>query len=265
MHFVFPKLFNSVSDFQKFLIPFIIIFCVFFFILGNLPSGGRYTIAFICTVISANALFKPSKSIQLWHQHVALSLLLCSPFLIFTKQDDDASLTAVVAEDMKPWDIDAEKDLTKAEKEMMKKAVQRVLHDESNCKGVSYGDRSVNQKGLYYVACVSKQDNALVPLFNVWFSAKDIEQDKPLVAPLPVDEAAARKACLKEIKARVVHPSTIEFHSITGYGTIVHSNGNRTIVQNFTAKNLMNLQLKYEARCIITPKGGMEVKITEIE
>ncbi len=62
-----------------------------------------------------------------------------------------------------------------------------------------------------------------------------------------------------------MHPSTLDIHRITGYATKVHANGNRTILQGFSAKNALGLELKYDARCLIQPDGKLEITISETQ
>jgi hypothetical protein len=69
--------------------------------------------------------------------------------------------------------------------------------------------------------------------------------------------------CDDGILKAAAHPSTVEFHHITGYSTSVPG-GNREIIQRFDAKNGYNLKLTYDAHCIITPGGRISVSVSEV-
>lgn len=60
------------------------------------------------------------------------------------------------------------------------------------------------------------------------------------------------------------YPSSIDFHIITGYSTSVGNNGNREIIQDFSAKNSFNLEIEHRARCIIKPDGTTEATIKQL-
>lgn len=160
------------------------------------------------------------------------------------------------------WDIDGETDFTDEEKVLLKRGALKVLVDEKNCKEITTGYRSGSRRGAYYVTCNAKNGGAP---FNVWFTSGEVEAGGTLGVPEAYPEAPSRLACEKAIEARVSHPSTLDIHQIVGYATKVHNNGNRTVIQEFTAKNSFNLKLKQRARCLIQPNGSLEITITEAQ
>ncbi len=264
MNFAFPKIFSSKVDAWKFLLLTALIFCIFFFVVGSFSTGWRFVLVFVLVTIAWNAIFKPSQSIRPWHQRVALAMLLSSPFALMGYSSEPSPSVEMAADQSSPpWDIDAATWLNKAEKEMMRKAVHKILQDEPSCKTVIYGDKSVNFKNTYYISC-ERKSGELPASFNVWFTVKDIADGKVLTAPKAISEDIAREACIDQIKANVSHPSTLDIHHVTGYATTVYNNGTRDVVQTFTAKNVMNLKLKFEARCQISPKGEISIKIAEV-
>ena len=159
------------------------------------------------------------------------------------------------------WDIEREKDFTVEEKELLRRGALKVLSDEPNCAKIIDGYRSGSRKGAYYVTCVSKKDGGA---FNVWFTPGDVETGSKLGVPKAYPEEPSRRGCENAIEARVTHPSTLDIHRFMGYATQVHNNGNRTVIQEFTAKNSFGLETKHRARCLVLPDGSLEITITEV-
>lgn len=160
------------------------------------------------------------------------------------------------------WDIEGEKGFTDEEKALVKRGALKVLEDEPNCAKITTGYRSGSRKGAYYVTCIAKNNG---PPFNVWFTPSDVETGSTLGVPKAYPEESSRRACEKAIEARVTHPSTLDIHHIMGYATQVHNNGNRTVIQEFTAKNSFGLEIKHRARCLIQPDGSLEITLTEVQ
>ncbi len=160
------------------------------------------------------------------------------------------------------WDIDGESDFTDAEKQVIKRGALKVLKDEPNCAEIITGYRSGSRKGAYYVTCNAK--NGGLP-FNVWFTPGEVETGGTLAVPRAYPETRSWAACQRAIKARVSHPSTLDIHNLLGYATEIHNNGNRTVIQEFSAKNSFGLELEYRARCLIQPDGALEITITEVQ
>jgi hypothetical protein len=159
------------------------------------------------------------------------------------------------------WGVEGYDDLTAEEKAILKRAALKVLRDEPKCAKVIHGHRDTFKKGGYYISCVSSVD---AHNFNIFFSRQDLEAGAKIGIPESFDEAASRRGCVKAIKDRISHPSTLTVHSIMGYATKVHDNGARTIIQDFTASNGFGLAVRYRARCLIDPDGSLEIAIVEV-
>ena len=174
-------------------------------------------------------------------------------------------VSSEASDDMKAglyWLIDFDTGISDAEKALLRSGALKVLKDEENCARVTYGYRSSSRKGTYYVTCDAKNDG--VP-FNVWFTPEDAESDKALAIPAAYPEVQSRRVCEQGIKTHVVHPSTLDIHHFIGYATKVHNNGNRTVIQEFSAKNAFGLKLKYRARCLIQPDSTLGITISEVQ
>jgi hypothetical protein len=160
------------------------------------------------------------------------------------------------------WNIDGETSFSASEKAMLKSASLKILQDEPNCEEIIIGDRSPSRKGQYFVTCHSRRGQQP---FNIWFSPEQVTSGANLAAPTVYPEAQAREACKHAIHADITHPSTLDLSRLAGYATTEHNNGNRTIIQDFTAKNSFGLELKHQARCLVLPDGTVELTITEVQ
>jgi len=158
------------------------------------------------------------------------------------------------------WNVDGETDFSAEERKLIKEGALKVLRDEPNCLKITTGYWSESRKGQVYVTCTPKND---AEPFNVWFSLDDVKSGRNLAAPTAFDEARSRQLCVDAIRSRVNHPSILDIHTITGYGTRVANNGNREVIQSFSAKNSFGLELEYRARCLVTPSGKLEIAVTE--
>ncbi len=173
-------------------------------------------------------------------------------------------VTGEASDDMKAgllWDIDGESAFTDAEKQVVKRGALKVLKDEANCSEITTGYHSGSRKGAYYVTCNARNGG---PPFNVWFTPDEVEAGNALAVPDAYPEVQSRRACELAIRARVSHPSTLDIHHVLGYATEVHNNGNRSVIQEFSAKNSFGLELEHRARCLIQPNGNLEIFITEL-
>ncbi|OJX68446.1 MAG: hypothetical protein BGO92_18630 [Magnetospirillum sp. 64-120] len=160
------------------------------------------------------------------------------------------------------WDIDADIDIPAADRVAVRAGALKVLHDERNCAAVTTGVRSSSKPGTYFVTCTPKGGGGP---FNVWFTPAQANGTAPLAVPTAYPEIASREACEREIRARVTNPSTLDLHRVIGYATTVHNNGNRTVLQDFAAKNSLGQEAKYQARCLVLPTGAVEVTITDAQ
>lgn len=79
-----------------------------------------------------------------------------------------------------------------------------------------------------------------------------------------VPEQDSRAACEKAIEAKTTHrPSRLDVHRFSGYATEIDANGNRTVIQEFTAKNSAGSEVAYRALCIIQPNGHLDINMAE--
>lgn len=161
------------------------------------------------------------------------------------------------------WKIEDDKDVPIASKEAVRLGAMKVLADERNCGKVVAGGRSTTRQGAFYVMCEPRNGGGTV--FNVWFTPEQAMGGAPLAVATAYPEAPAREACERAIRAQVNNPSTLDLHRVTGYATTVHNNGNRTVLQDFSAKNALGLEAGYQARCLVQPTGVVEVTITDAQ
>ena len=77
-------------------------------------------------------------------------------------------------------------------------------------------------------------------------------------------EQDSRAACEKAIEARTAYrPSRLDVHRFSGYATEIDGSGNRTVIQEFTAKNSVGSEIAYRALCIVQPDGHLEINMAE--
>ncbi len=158
------------------------------------------------------------------------------------------------------WDIDSVSEFTEAEKKIVRRGALKVLKDEANCAGIIDGFRSGSRQGAFFVTCNAGDGGGT---FNVWFTPAEVESRGTLAIPDAYPAKLSRRACEEAITARVLYASTLDIHHFLGYATEVHNNGNRTVIQEFSAKNGFGLELDYRARCLIQPDGVLEITIAE--
>lgn len=100
-------------------------------------------------------------------------------------------------------------------------------------------------------------------MYNIFFDRADLASQSPLRGALPYDERLSRDLCEKKIRKIAEHPSTVDIHSFTGYGTKVFPNGARDVRQDFSAKNSYNLEITYTALCTVFPDGKLDFRAWE--
>ena len=158
-------------------------------------------------------------------------------------------------------DFNIFKELSQKERQILRKGSLKILQDEPNCAKVTGGYRAA-KKGRYYVTCDSRNNE---PPFNVWFTSKDVSSGENLAAPTPFPEDQSNMACWDAIRSNASHPSTVDIHSFAGHESYLSKTGTaeRVIIQNFSAKNGFNLELEYQAECVISPDGNVRISIAE--
>lgn len=135
----------------------------------------------------------------------------------------------------------------------------RVLSEDPNCGAIIFGAYSGESPGHFYVMCRPKNGKEV---YNVFFSAQDSASAGALRAPAVIDVSRGRTLCEAAIRAEASVPSSVELHSVVGFATTEHTNGNRTIVQGFRASNALGQKEELVARCLVQPNGETEITIS---
>ncbi len=77
-------------------------------------------------------------------------------------------------------------------------------------------------------------------------------------------EQDSRAACEKAIEARTAQrPSRLDVNRFSGYATEIDGEGNRTVIQEFTAKTSTGSEVAYRALCVIQPDGQLDMGMAE--
>lgn len=190
-------------------------------------------------------------------EKVVLAVALGIGAVIFlSPPDKPATPQPAAARPGLTWDIDNVGSLDADDRQTFKSAAKRVLADNPSCNEIYSGAKTGDQ---YFVTC--KADNGFA--YNIRFDRQALDSQTPIRPPPPYDEARSKEMCRAKIMATATHPSTVDIHSITGYGTKVFPNGARDVRQDFSAKNTYNLQLTYIALCTVFPDGKMDFLLRE--
>jgi hypothetical protein len=158
------------------------------------------------------------------------------------------------------WDLKTGDALSAIEESATQTSVDKILATNTNCAQIIYGARSTQDKNKFFITCSAKNGGED---FNVWFSVADVNSGLPIGPSTPVSAGIGRELCNKAIRSNALFPSTVEIDDLTGFTTKEYNNGNRQILQTFSARAASNLLLRYEADCLITPKGSVEISISE--
>lgn len=134
----------------------------------------------------------------------------------------------------------------------------RVLSEDPNCGAIIFGAYSGERPGHFYVMCRPKDGKEV---YNVFFFAQDSVSAGALRAPAVIDVARARALCAAAIRSEASVPASVELHSVVGFATSEHTNGNRTIIQGFSASNALGQKEELVARCLVSPNGETEITI----
>lgn len=157
------------------------------------------------------------------------------------------------------WDIEGRPDFTAEEKQLLKRGALKVLADEPNCAAIRLGYPDDEIEDSYVVMCDSRKDGMW---FSVSFTRSDLESGTKLAVPEAYPEKASRRSCEKTLKT---HPVTRDNRYLSGYRTVIHNNGNRSIYKGFTAKNDFGREINYVVRCLIRPDGSVEISVGKAE
>lgn len=142
--------------------------------------------------------------------------------------------------------------------------VNKIARENANCPNPDPGtvsksaDRSKPNDPVFFVMCGEGTD-----VFNVWFKPGDASGDTTFEAVLPLSQTAAVDACEVVAKSAATHPSTVDFSRFVDLSYFAHKNGNVRVTSTFTAKNALNLELKYDIYCFFEGNKLVEHSIAE--
>jgi hypothetical protein len=111
---------------------------------------------------------------------------------------------------------------------------------------------------VFFVTC-GKGAN----VFNAFFSKSEVEKGSVLAAAKHVEKSHAIELCEQFARSRTNHPSTVKFSRVLDMTVTEHSNGRTSVQSSFKAKNSLNLELKYNVRCLMDAAGLFEGNISE--
>lgn len=158
------------------------------------------------------------------------------------------------------WD-----DKTRPYQVLIVKALNRIHREDPRCRtdidpgtvarAASKGD-SANP--VFFVTCGSGAG-----VVNVFFNEKDVLSSESFKAPPHINHASAIDLCEAYAKQNATHPSTVSFSRVLDLAVFDHANGNTTVNSSFTARNAMNLELKFSIRCLLDSGGLIEGHIVE--
>lgn len=142
--------------------------------------------------------------------------------------------------------------------------VNKITRENRNCGEIDTASiakspsRSEPGDPVFFVTCGTGSN-----MFNVWFRPGDAESDASFTAKQPIGESSAVDACELAAKGAAVHPSTVEFSRIWDMAYVPHISGRARVVSTFTAKNALNLELRYRIDCLFDGTELIEVTIAE--
>ena len=144
-------------------------------------------------------------------------------------------------------------------------AVNRIKQENRNCRQIDTSSvakspsRSKPGDPVFFVTCGSGAS-----AFNVWFRPNDAQQaSRSFAAKEPLGKKAAADACEAAAKQAAAHPSTVEFSRVWDLAYLPHVSGRARVVSTFTAKNALNLELKYRINCFFDGATLVETNIAE--
>jgi hypothetical protein len=142
--------------------------------------------------------------------------------------------------------------------------VNKIASENRNCRKLdpsSVAKSSSKSKAgdpVFFVTCGS-----LESAFNVWFRPTDAETGQQFRATEPLAKSVAVNSCEAVAKQAAVHPSTVEFSRLWDLAYMPHVSGRARVISSFTAKNALNLELKYRIECLFDGPTLIETNITE--
>lgn len=142
--------------------------------------------------------------------------------------------------------------------------VNKIARENAKCVPIDPSSvakspsRSKPNDPVFFVTCGSGAD-----VFNVWFRPKDADAGEVFAAREPLAKNAAADSCEMAAKQAAAHPSTVSFSRVWDLAYMPHASGRARVVSSFTAKNALNLELKYRIDCLFEGATLIEVNIAE--
>lgn len=155
------------------------------------------------------------------------------------------------------------KDTSKYKRQIVS-VVNKISRENPNCSEIDTASvaksssRGTSKDPVFFVTCGSG-----VNAFNVWFRPKDADGQKTFQAKQPLAKSAATDTCEMAAKQAAVHPSTVQFSRVWDLAYIPHVSGRARVVSTFTAKNSLNLELRYRIDCLFDGPTLIETSIAE--
>ncbi len=163
-----------------------------------------------------------------------------------------------VAEDFY-WDDD-----TEPFKSQIVSVVNRIARENRDCGQIDPSSvakspsRSTADNPVFFVTC-----NSGTQAFNVWFSATDADRDGSFVAKEPIQKGAAVDACEVAARLAAAQPSTVRFSRVLDLAYVIYPAGRARVVSTFTARNSLNLELKFRIDCLFDGSVLIETRIAQ--
>lgn len=139
--------------------------------------------------------------------------------------------------------------------------VNKISREHAGCSDIDTasiglsGSKSAPGDPVYYVTC-----NASPP-FNVWFRLSDA--DKEFQPTQAISQSDAVMACETDAKSKAYNPTTVDFSRILDVSFSSRQDGRSELSSSFTVKNAMNLELKFNIRCLFEGGNLIESHVTE--
>jgi len=165
----------------------------------------------------------------------------------------------IYVEDDFYWDKD-----TVQFKRQIVAVVNKIARENRNCDQIDTSSvakspsRSKPGDPVFFVTCGSGAN-----VFNVWFKPTDTGAEPAFAAKEPLNKSTAVDACEVAAKRAAIHPSTVEFSRVWDLAYMPHVSGRARVVSTFTAKNALNLELKYRIDCLFDGPALIETSIEE--
>lgn len=165
----------------------------------------------------------------------------------------------VYVEDDILWDED-----TSQIKSQILTVVNKIARENQSCGQIDTSSiakspsRSKPNDPVFFVTCGS-----MANAFNVYFRPTDAESEKAFVAKQPIERASAILACEDAAKQAATYPSTVNFSRVFDMAYFPHVSGRARVVSSFSAKNALNIELKYQIDCLFDGPNLIETSIAE--